>query len=69
MFLNDTAPVATAVMTRAELALLLRAARERLLPGQGELELGPVPEVLPGVDEVADWTRPASGRLELEEGE
>ena len=55
--------------TDAELALLLRAARERLLPGQGELELGPVPEVLPGVDEVADWTRPASGRLELEEGE
>ncbi len=28
----------------------------------------PVPEVLPGVDEVADWTRPASGRLEVEEG-
>ena len=55
--------------TDAELALLLRAARERLLPGQGELDLGPVPEVLPSVDEVADWTRPVTGRLELEEGE
>jgi len=44
--------------TDAELALLLRAARERLLPGQGELDLDPVSEVLPSVDEVADWTRP-----------
>lgn len=55
--------------TDADLALLLRAARERLLPGQAELDLGPVPEALPSVDEVADWTRPASGRFDLEEDE
>jgi hypothetical protein len=53
--------------TDAELALLLRAARERLLPGQGELELGPLPETAARVDEVADWTRPSGGQLELDE--
>jgi hypothetical protein len=40
-----------------ELALLLRAARERLHPGQGELDLGPLPEAAVSVDDVADWTR------------
>ena len=55
--------------TDAELALLLRAARERLLPGQGELELGPLPEMPASVNEVADWTRPASGQLELDESD
>ena len=43
--------------TDAELALLLAAAQERLLPGQGELDLGPLPQVAARVDEVADWTR------------
>jgi hypothetical protein len=44
--------------TDAELALLLHAARELLHPGQGELDLGPVPEAPVSVADVADWTRP-----------
>jgi hypothetical protein len=54
--------------TDAELALLLRAARERLRPGQGELGLGDLPEAVASVDDVADWTRPAAGVLELAGG-
>ena len=40
--------------TDAELALLLSAARERLSPGQGELELGELASVPPRISEVAD---------------
>src|SRR5262249_4547233 len=42
--------------TDAELALLLSAARERLSPGQGALDLGGLVSVAPRVDDVADWT-------------
>ena len=42
--------------TDAELALLLAAARERLSPGQGVLDLGDLPVVPARMDEVADWT-------------
>ena len=42
--------------TDAELALLLAAARERLAPGQGVLDLGDLPVVPVRMDEVADWT-------------
>jgi hypothetical protein len=55
--------------TDAELALLLAAARERLLPGQDVLDLGDLPVVPARMDEVADWTgepelpvQPAGGR-------
>ncbi len=44
--------------TDAELALLLEVARERLRPGQGELDLGPILQVPARVDDVADWTAP-----------
>lgn len=40
----------------AELALLLAAARERLSPGQGVLDLGDLLVVPARMDEVADWT-------------
>ncbi|HEU5008891.1 MAG TPA: IS1634 family transposase [Jatrophihabitantaceae bacterium] len=43
--------------TDAELALLLSVARERLHPGQGELDLGALPEVATRTEDVADWTR------------
>lgn len=53
--------------TDAELALLLAAARERLLPGQGELDLGDLPQVAARVDEIADWTRSKEeGQLDLD---
>src|ERR1700689_4584770 len=42
--------------TDAELALLLAAARERLSPGQGVLDLGNLPAVPARMDEVVDWT-------------
>jgi hypothetical protein len=42
--------------TDVELALLLAAARERLSPGQGVLDLGDLPVVPARMDEVADWT-------------
>ena len=55
--------------TDAELALLLAAARERLSPGQGVLDLGDLPAAPARMDEVADWTSepelplpPADGR-------
>jgi hypothetical protein len=44
--------------TDAELALLLEVAQERLRPGQGELDLGPVQRVPARVADVADWTAP-----------
>ena len=47
----------------AELALLLQVARGRLHPGQGELDLGPLPEAAVSVEDIADWTR------RLDEGE
>ena len=43
--------------TDAELALLLSVARDRLRPGQGELDLGALPEAAARTDDVADWTR------------
>ena len=42
--------------TDAELALLLAAARERLLPGQVGLDLGEVAVVPARMDDVSDWT-------------
>lgn len=42
--------------TDAGLALLLAAARERLSPGQGVLDLGDLPVVPARMGEVADWT-------------
>jgi transposase len=42
--------------TDAGLALLLAAARERLSPGQGVLDLGDLPVVPARMDDVADWT-------------
>ena len=42
--------------TDAGLTLLLAAARERLSPGQGVLDLGDMPAVAARMDEVADWT-------------
>jgi hypothetical protein len=51
--------------TDAELGLLLAAARERLHPGQGEVELGLLPEVAVGSEDVADWTRRSAGELPL----
>jgi hypothetical protein len=51
--------------TDADLALLLQAARERLHPGQGELDLGPLPEARVSTDDVADWTRPSADELPL----
>jgi hypothetical protein len=53
---TDVQPVGSA-RTDAELALLLRAARELLHPGQGELDLGPVEEAAFTVADVANWTR------------
>jgi hypothetical protein len=50
--------------TDAELALLLRAARERLHPGQGELDLGAVDEAAVSTEDIADWTR-AGDQLRL----
>lgn len=48
----------------AELALLLQAAQQRLHPGQGELDLGPLPESVVSIADVADWTgRPGDGEL------
>ena len=44
--------------TDAELALLLEAARDRLRPGQGQLDVGPVGQRPARVDDVADWTAP-----------
>ena len=38
------------------LELLLASARERLRPGQGALDLGEVPALAAGLDQVADWT-------------
>lgn len=54
--------------TDAELAFLLRAAQDRLLPGQGELELGPLPEVVVSLEDVADWTRQPAEQLAVEGG-
>ena len=51
--------------TDTELALLLRAARERLHRGQGELDLGPALEARVAVAEVADWTRAPAAELPL----
>ena len=51
--------------TDADLALLLRAARERLQPGQGELDFGPLQEARVKTGDVADWTRPPAGELPL----
>ncbi|TCM33226.1 transposase [Kribbella sp. VKM Ac-2568] len=51
--------------TDVELALLLTAARERLHPGQGELDLGPLPEAAVSTEDVADWTRRSAGELPL----
>jgi hypothetical protein len=52
--------------TDAELGLLLTtAARERLHPGQGELDLGLLPEVAVGTEDVADRTRRSAGELPL----
>ena len=51
--------------TDADLALLLRAARERLQPGQGELDFGPLQEARVKIGDVADWTRPPAGELPL----
>jgi hypothetical protein len=49
------------VRTDAELALLLRAARELLHSGQGQLDLGPVEVAAFTVADVANWTRPGGG--------
>ncbi|BCT77770.1 IS1634 family transposase [Sinomonas cyclohexanicum] len=46
--------------TDAELALLLDLARDRLRPGQGTLDLGPLPRVEVRTEDVADWTAAAS---------
>ena len=51
--------------TDADLALLLRAARERLHRGQGELDFGPLHEAEFNADDVADWTRPPACELPL----
>jgi hypothetical protein len=51
--------------TDAGLALLLRAARERLHRGQGELDFGLLQEAKVNTDDVADWTRPPAGELQL----
>jgi hypothetical protein len=51
--------------TDADLALLLRAARERLHRGQGELDFGPLQEAMVKTDDVADWTWPPAGELPL----
>ena len=48
-----------AAHTDAELGLLLEAARERLAPGQGVLDLGSLPQRQISTDDVADWTAPA----------
>lgn len=42
--------------TDAELELLLELARERLHPGQGMLDLGPLPRIQARTGDVADWT-------------
>jgi hypothetical protein len=55
--------------TDAELALLLTAARDRLMPGQAELDLGDMATTAPGMDEIADWTiarRAESGQALLD---
>ena len=54
--------------TDAELALLLEAARERLAPGQGVLDLGPLPQRRISTEEVADWTAPAGLPVPAPEG-
>lgn len=56
--------------TDADLALLLSAARDRLSPGQDELDLGDLPTVPPSMDEVADWTskRRPGGQALLDTG-
>jgi hypothetical protein len=51
--------------TDADLALLLRAARERLHRGQGELDFGPLQEARVTIDDVADWTRAPAAELPL----
>jgi hypothetical protein len=51
--------------TDADLALLLRAARERLHRGQDELDFGLLQEAEVRTDDVADWTRPPAGELPL----
>lgn len=51
--------------TDADLALLLRAAAERLRPGQGELDLGLLPEAAVRTEDIADWTRPAPSELPI----
>jgi len=43
--------------TDGQLALLLEAAQERLSPGQGTLDLGPLPQQPVRTGDVADWTR------------
>jgi len=56
--------------TDAELALLLSAARDRLSPGQGELDLGDLAAVPPRLNDVADWTskrHPPAGQTVLRE--
>ena len=50
----------------ADLDLLLQAAEERLRPGQGTLDLGPLERTRTGVDDVADWTGTDPGELKLE---
>lgn len=42
--------------TDADLALLIQVARERLSPGQGILDLGPLEHVGTGISDIADWT-------------
>ena len=44
--------------TDQELALLLEAAKERLVPGQEALDLGPLPQQPVRTSDVADWTSP-----------
>lgn len=45
--------------TDADLELLLEAARQRLRPGQGALDLGELAGVPATLGQVADWTAPA----------
>lgn len=54
--------------TDAELGLLLEAARERLTPGQGALDLGPLVQRQISTEEVADWTTPAGLPIPASEG-
>lgn len=55
--------------TDAELALLLSAARERLSPGQVELDLSELASVPPRIGDVTDWTAARrSGQAALGDG-